>query len=645
MVRIGLVRKAQTVAETTPMDIEMDDSSSTGSSTNEGQVMPEDYHMDVRNLPFSTSSSMMLDVVGDGKCFSELVRDATELSRNLSSGRQSFATLPQVPTESSLQIQSQCESQRNPIEIRVVHPSMSAALKKLQIHPTGAADKPQLAHGLSFKSSWKPTCGDFVSPSYSTVHPNTTNDCMSSAAVLNIDQVMGAQGVAPQPLSVLCRYAVQNEDHNPGKISFNLSSASNLRSSILDEVAISFSAASNQRIKPSGSTEFLRQSGMEHASFTVKLLTALFGNDVNDDAYALKDPPMKTSVLGNIDTSSKLTVAYEESNRRRRLNDWLMTYGNINSKRIGDDTTNIERDQIVSGRRISVNRSCRKTKRFAESVLLLTATADEDVRKLLREDYTSRSLILEKSKISKIDSGSWIQDFHQYLSLSDRNSEPTLRGLVADYFENSKQCRPPYYEILSQTGIQHSEQIDEILLNGNEKHDICWYLIQLWAGQGSKTTDITAALCDPMTWQHSYGDYSLNWIVCLLLSNAPTAPCSIPEDRFVSLTVAFSEQLANMGAWQWAVFVALTIPSEETRRRIVVRIIMRNVSYFATSNMLSLHSITFQVPKQWIEEALGLVTPIPPVQKRAPEKPIPLSSYIELRSKVDGLLSGIYDTV
>eukprot|EP01060_Flectonema_neradi_P032159 TRINITY_DN5067_c0_g1_i1.p1 TRINITY_DN5067_c0_g1~~TRINITY_DN5067_c0_g1_i1.p1 ORF type:complete len:645 (+),score=102.82 TRINITY_DN5067_c0_g1_i1:2479-4413(+) len=644
MVRIGLVKKAQPVVEAPPVDVDMDDDSSTTSSSTEGRMMSEECQLDVRQIPYRAPSSMMIDITGEGKAFSDLVNDVADLaSRNLSSGR-SFATLPQLASDESMTATTATQivpSNRAPVDIQIVNPSLSAALKKLQIHPSMGADELQLAHGLAFRPSWNPTTGELILPAFAKVDPLTERDGVnSSASLIEQHSILGVEGIATQPLSVLCRYASQDDSC---KVLFDVASPTHLLTSVLDEIAISFSTASLPTATPSSSIEYLKQSGMEHASLTVKLLKSLFGNEPNDDAYDAQEQSMKTTVLGTVNTKATLTVAYEESNRRRRLKEWLLTHGNLN-KNINGNGVTAESDQVSSGRRTEVSRECRKTRRYAESILLLTSTSDDDVRRLLHEDATKSSL-LSTSCNNSISSGSWIRDFHQYLTLSDRNSEPSLRELISNYFNENRQCRPPFYEKLSAPEVEKTDQVKTILANGSDKNDICWYILQLWAGQGSKIHDVTSALCDPMTWQHSYGDYSLNWIICVLLSNSPAVPCTIPEDRITSLTCAFVDQLVHMGAWQWALFVALTIPSESARKRISIGVISRNISSFRLTNRLVIHNVSFEVPKSWVEEAASLMTPVPPVRKRPLPVPVPLSPYIEIRTKVDDLISSIYDTV
>eukprot|EP01060_Flectonema_neradi_P032160 TRINITY_DN5067_c0_g1_i12.p1 TRINITY_DN5067_c0_g1~~TRINITY_DN5067_c0_g1_i12.p1 ORF type:complete len:2009 (+),score=330.55 TRINITY_DN5067_c0_g1_i12:2479-8505(+) len=252
MVRIGLVKKAQPVVEAPPVDVDMDDDSSTTSSSTEGRMMSEECQLDVRQIPYRAPSSMMIDITGEGKAFSDLVNDVADLaSRNLSSGR-SFATLPQLASDESMTATTATQivpSNRAPVDIQIVNPSLSAALKKLQIHPSMGADELQLAHGLAFRPSWNPTTGELILPAFAKVDPLTERDGVnSSASLIEQHSILGVEGIATQPLSVLCRYASQDDSC---KVLFDVASPTHLLTSVLDEIAISFSTASLPTATPS----------------------------------------------------------------------------------------------------------------------------------------------------------------------------------------------------------------------------------------------------------------------------------------------------------------------------------------------------------------------------------------------------------
>ena len=559
----------------------------------------------------------------------------------------------------------------------VVPARFSTALERLRRHPEPEKE-PELAHGLAFRAAFRQ--GRLVLPAYAGVAgvggggadpgtlscvPLDAEPAAASAAGASVDAAAAA--AAANPLSSLAAYCRQDAD---GRVRFALAStpanprvpsqllttaAEDLAAAYASEAGAAGGAAAALATPADVRPEALAALGARHAAVTLRLVAALWGNDPADDAAAPSTPPTE---MGEEDCGSGggggIPEAYEEVHRRRLLERWLTDTARVESG--GGEASPAA--LAASGRRLEAAQEARRRGGAVEAALLLASRHSPRVQGLLaRAEHRHLAASLAPPREAE---NPWKAGLHGRATLADLNEEPGLRAIVRGHLA-ANACPPPQYEALSRVAVApqavRGALLDDALHRGGAVRDVCCHLLNLWGG--ACLEEATSELCNPLTWGHSYRDYSLNWLVCLLLSEAPNAGFAVQRDRLSALAVAYAEQLCSLGRWRWAVFVLLTIEDAELRRARVTSVLTRHLAElgqqqaaaaaaaatgaggFAPADRVGWVSLDLQqgaadvaVPVEWVDaDAPALVVPDPVRPERPAQPPMPLTSYLDLGSK------------
>eukprot|EP00659_Diplonema_papillatum_P002380 gene2380-3688_t len=657
MVRIGLVRKRAAspgrTADFETSDSEVTDiSTESDESTAEMQSMP-DHIVDIRSLPTMGGTTMVAEVAG-GVPLNHLLGEARNPRNNaltpwgIEVGLQphqrdqptDFAVLPPPENPSVVPPEQPFEPHAKPNALIVVPCSFSRALSNLKLHPYPHKE-PQLAFGLTYRTAWKPNSPELTYPSLSTVAPYLSKDFghPTKAGTLLTSRLQPAPSpVLTQALVVLSGRASQQLGDSSGLVTFALLSdpaptnRKQLVSEVLEELAAAFENSVSKR-DVSFRSEYLEYSGALHCAVTLRLVKALWGNDAKDDAISKVpaavggDFALPVHGSGMVGLAHCISPAYEEELRRRKLTEWL-SQSNRAHVRPGAEAPSLYCKVV------DASRALRSQRRPADAALLLSSRNRSRVQKIVAASPHCTPLLRRAQQPPPLATGhTWKESFHHALQLTDRALPESHVKHVTKSALSCQPCRPPYYEALSSIKPQYTaagaqDTYDRILATGSTKNDICYELLMLWCGW-TERIDKVDALFDPLTWKHAYSDYSLNWLVCLLLSASPDVS-KIPEHQFTALTKAYADQLVNEGEWRWAIFVLLTIPDPAVRRAGVVRVLTRHHAQFAQSPSLNLANSFINIPHDWIAEASSLVSPVPLVAEQPPAPVAPLTKYFDL---------------
>lgn len=150
-------------------------------------------------------------------------------------------------------------------------------------------------------------------------------------------------------------------------------------------------------------------------------------------------------------------------------------------------------------------------------------------------------------------------------------------------------------------------------------YDGLFELLKLYAGSGINTT--LEDTLNPYNFISSAADVRISWhlfnILSQLKGKASFADAFGTQGRSISetgerLTLAYVNQLQHLGLWRWAIYIALHLRRENTRKGVVMNILAYN--FPAITSEVEEQGITSQlvgqwkIPNEWILEAK--VTPL-----------------------------------
>jgi nuclear pore complex protein Nup98-Nup96 len=145
-------------------------------------------------------------------------------------------------------------------------------------------------------------------------------------------------------------------------------------------------------------------------------------------------------------------------------------------------------------------------------------------------------------------------------------------------------------------------------------YDGLFQLLRLYSGSGVNTTlDDTL---NPYNFSSAVTDVRISWHLYIILSelkgkasfaDAYGMKANPISDAGEKLTLAYVTQLEDMDLWQWAIYVALHLRRENTRKGVIMDILARHIA--TIPNQLEEQGIIsrlveqWKIPMEWILEA------------------------------------------
>ena len=468
--------------------------------------------------------------------------------------------------------------------------------------------RPDLAFGLSFRAVFSKQ-NNLLVPGFVSqrvVPDNAREGSIQGHPGTLIQQRIANDTTDVQPLSVLALHSTQETAYEGGRVAFCTSTAGLLDSKLLDELARCFASCKTPT--------FCDKVGSRSATNTVKLIEAMWGNDADDDSFAEGAEGVT------------LSAGYEDARRRRRLMQWLHSASDLEKLA----QTSSVYDLALNGRAVDAAKQSRRGKNPTQAALLLAAQGSARVQQLLLSNTTEQVPDPVRQLLAPTDTPHrrWKQSLRRHLELAPRTE--TLKASLQSFLSTT-QCTPAYHEALLAEQRTRPLSTEELraLKEGAGKQDICANLLQIWCG-GCGEEDPTAALCDPMTARYTHTDYSLNWLVCLLLSGTDAVQIEVPGERLQMLTEAHAEQLIAAGQWRWATCILLSLSAPDTRKSRITKLLSQYTKDITPSNPTLGLPVDLRVPVKWIADASAAVTPAAINPPAHPTNRPPLGGLLDL---------------
>lgn len=182
-------------------------------------------------------------------------------------------------------------------------------------------------------------------------------------------------------------------------------------------------------------------------------------------------------------------------------------------------------------------------------------------------------------------------------------SEGDIKDAVQEYWmacqQDSSIAKPiPWYTAERQNGV----------------YDGLFQLLRLYAGSGVNTTlDDTL---NPYNFSSKVTDVRISWHLYVILTqvknkasfaDAYGSKGSAISETGERLTLSYVAQLDNLGLWQWAIFVALHLRRENTRKGTILSLLASRIESLSNQedeqSTISLLTEEWKIPMEWILEA------------------------------------------
>lgn len=208
----------------------------------------------------------------------------------------------------------------------------------------------------------------------------------------------------------------------------------------------------------------------------------------------------------------------------------------------------------------------------------------DDVKKI----YLLLSGLPNREDINVFENVDWKRAFGMHLWYICPNGAPveTAVELYKNAFEThgyAEKPLPPYCN----------------RFNEDNPFDILYHILLLYKSRIHRLSSVL----NPATYTDNPLDYRLSWLLLQLFHSLDVG--LIDNNEKVKITTSFSNQLENLGMWDWSIFVLLYLEDNVLKKNLIMGILDRNLSPEVnkeTQNVQNNLVNNMNIPPEWIHK-------------------------------------------